>query len=54
MQCHDMFLMLSVNVSEGMTSDEVTDDFFRKIMETKVVDVLELPIVYVAVDPFPS
>ncbi|XP_066356160.1 cysteine-rich receptor-like protein kinase 44 isoform X2 [Miscanthus floridulus] len=48
MQCHDMFLVQSVNVSEGLTFDEVTEDFFKKCMVENVVDVVKLPIVYVA------
>ncbi|KAJ1269960.1 hypothetical protein BS78_06G018400 [Paspalum vaginatum] len=52
MQCHDVFLVESVHVSRGhQTSEEITEDFFEKAMaEKKVVDVVKLPIVYVARD----
>lgn len=49
MQCHDMFLVQNVNVREGLTTDEITEDLFTKVMTEKVVDVVKLPIVYVAV-----
>ncbi|OEL12581.1 hypothetical protein BAE44_0026400, partial [Dichanthelium oligosanthes] len=49
-ECHDMLPVQSVNVSEGLTSDEITKDFFKKVMMGKVVDVVQLPIVYVARD----
>jgi hypothetical protein len=49
MQCHDMFLVQSVNVGKELTSDdEITGDLFEKVMMDKVVDVVKLPIVYVA------
>ena len=47
MQCHDMFLVQSVDASEGLKPDDITEDFFKKVMTEKAVDVLELPIVYV-------
>ncbi|KAJ1265661.1 hypothetical protein BS78_08G093200 [Paspalum vaginatum] len=50
MQCRDMFIVQCVNVREaGLASadDEITEDFFEKVMAEKVVDVLQLPIVYV-------
>ena len=50
MQCHDVFLVQSVDVSNELTSDEITEDFFGKVMMEKVVDVVELPIVYVTRD----
>lgn len=50
MQCHDMFVVQSARVSEDLTSDEITDDF----LEEGKVDVMKLPIVYVAADQFPS
>ena len=52
MQCHDMLLVQSVNVSEGLTSDNVTEDFFKQVMVEKVVDVVKLPIVYITRDHF--
>ena len=49
MQCHDMFLVQSVHVSKELTSDdEITGDLFEEAMTEKVVDVVKLPIVYVA------
>jgi hypothetical protein len=52
MQCHDMFLVQSVHVSKELTSAEITGDLFEKAMTEKVVDVVKLPIVYVARDQF--
>jgi hypothetical protein len=52
MQCHDMLLVQSVNVSEGLTSDNVTEDFFKQVMVEKVVDAVKLPIVYITRDHF--
>ncbi|XP_066356732.1 cysteine-rich receptor-like protein kinase 44 isoform X2 [Miscanthus floridulus] len=52
MQCHDMLLVQSVNVSEGLPSDNVTEDFFKQVMVEKVVDAVKLPIVYITRDHF--
>ncbi|CAM0878321.1 unnamed protein product [Alopecurus aequalis] len=52
MQCHDMFLVQNAKVSENLASDEVTEAFFKKLMVEKVVDVVKLPIVYVALGQF--
>lgn len=49
MQCNDICLVQSANVSEGLKPDEITDDFFK---EEKVVDMVKLPIVYVSLDQF--
>ncbi|XP_039855505.1 uncharacterized protein LOC120713641 isoform X1 [Panicum virgatum] len=48
MQCHDMLHIQSVNVREDLTPDGITEDFFERGMVEKVVDVMTLPIVYVA------
>lgn len=54
MQCHDMLIVQCVSISEGLTeSDEISEEFFKKVMAEKVVDVVKLPIVYVARDQFP-
>ncbi|CAL4991853.1 unnamed protein product [Urochloa decumbens] len=53
MQCNDMFTVQSVNVSDDMDSDDITEDFFKRAMVEKVVDVVKLPIVYVARGQFP-
>lgn len=54
MQCHDMLIVQCVSLSEGLTeSDEISEEFFKKVMAEKVVDVVKLPIVYVARDQFP-
>jgi len=50
MQCHDVLLVQSVNVSEGLTSDNVTEDFFKQVMVDKVLDAVKLPIVYITRD----
>ncbi|XBI42643.1 hypothetical protein VPH35_107500 [Triticum aestivum] len=50
MQCHDMFIVQSARVSEDLTSGEITNDLLGK----GKVDMMELPIVYVAKDEFPS
>ena len=52
MQCHDMLLVQSVNLSKEPTSsdEEITEDFFEKVMMEKAVDVVTRPIVYVARD----
>lgn len=53
MQCQDMFLVQSVHVGKELTSDDdITGDLFEKVMKDKVVDVVKLPIVYVARDQF--
>ena len=48
MQCHVMLHIQSVNVREVLTPDRITEDFFERGMVEKVVDVMTLPIVYVA------
>lgn len=52
MLCQDMLLVQSVNLSKEPTSsvEEITEDFFEKVMTEKVVDVVTRPIVYVARD----
>ena len=53
MQCLDMLLVQSVNLSKELASssdEEITEDFFEKVMTEKVVDVVTRPIVYVARD----
>ena len=53
MQCYDMLLVQSVNLSKELASssdEEITEDFFKKVMMEKVVDVVTRPIVYVARD----
>ena len=53
MQCLDMLLVQSVNLSKELAScsdEEITEDFFKKVMTEKVVDVVTRPIVYVARD----
>ncbi|WVZ50796.1 hypothetical protein U9M48_002019 [Paspalum notatum var. saurae] len=52
MMCNDMFLVKTANASKDMTSAEITEEFFQKAMENKMVDVVKLPIVYVALDQF--
>ncbi|CAO2190931.1 unnamed protein product [Urochloa humidicola] len=48
MQCNDILVVESANVSEVFTSDEITEGFFEgQAMAGKVV---EMPIVYVATD----
>lgn len=49
MQCNDMFVVRSANVSEDLKPDEITDDFFE---EGQAVDMVNLPIVYVPFDQF--
>ena len=49
-QCHDMFVVQSARVNEDLTSDEITTAFF----EEGKVDMMKMPIVYVAADQFPS
>ncbi|CAM0878797.1 unnamed protein product [Alopecurus aequalis] len=53
MQCPDVFVVHSACVSEDFkfTSDEIIDDALK---EGKVVDMMKLPIVYVATDQFSS
>jgi len=48
MRCNDMLLVQSTGVSQ----DHVTDyqELFEKAMANKVVDVLQLPILYVTLD----
>ena len=50
MQCHDMFVVQSARVNEALRSDEITTAFF----EEGKVDMMKMPIVYVAADQFPS
>ena len=53
MQCHDMLIVQCVSISEGLAeSDEISEEFFKKVMAEKVVDVVKLPIVYVAREQF--
>lgn len=53
MQCRDMFIVQSVNVGKELTSnDNITGDLLEKVMKDKVVDVVKLPIVFVARDQF--
>ncbi|KAJ1276107.1 hypothetical protein BS78_05G188700 [Paspalum vaginatum] len=53
MQSNDVFVVQTAStVSKDMTSDEITEDFFRNAMAKKVVDVVKLPIVYVVLDQF--
>jgi len=53
MQCNDMFLVQTACVGEDLTSDEmITEDLFEAAKLEKVVDVVKLPIVYVALDQF--
>ncbi|CAL4979963.1 unnamed protein product [Urochloa decumbens] len=54
MQCNDMFLVQSANVNKNLTSAENTEEFFKEAMKGMVVDVVKLPIVYVALDQFSS
>jgi len=54
MQCRDMLLVQSVNLRQGLTFDDITDDFFKKAVVEKVVEMVKLPIVYVARDRFYS
>jgi len=49
-QCNDMFLVQSANVGKDLTTNEINEDFFKEAMKGKVVDVVKLPIVYVALD----
>uniref|UniRef100_A0ACD5TQQ6 Uncharacterized protein n=1 Tax=Avena sativa TaxID=4498 RepID=A0ACD5TQQ6_AVESA len=51
MQCNDIILVHSANVCEGLKINEITDDLFK---EGKVVDMVKLPIVYIAMDQFQS
>nr|CAB3452737.1 unnamed protein product [Digitaria exilis] len=54
MQCNDMLLVHSANISKNQTvqtPDEFTDqDFHEKFMVGKAVEVVKLPIVYVSFD----
>lgn len=52
MQCDDVVLVQCVNISQDLPSDQITDGFFEKVMREKVVDVVTLPIVYIALDQF--
>lgn len=54
MQCRDMLLVQSVNLRQGLTFDDITDDLFKKAVVEKVVEMVKLPIVYVARDRFYS
>lgn len=51
MQCNDILLVHSANVSEGLKPSEITDDLFK---EGNVLDMVKLPIVYVAMDQLQS
>lgn len=51
MQCNDMLLVHSANISKNLTPDEFADqDLVEKFMVGKVVEVVRLPIVYVSFD----
>lgn len=52
MRCNDKFHVQSAHVSEDLTSHIVTEDFFEEVMAGKVLDMVRLPIVYVASDQF--
>ena len=50
MECHDMFLVQSLDISKEQMTTEITKEFFKKVMVEKLVDTVKLPIVYVALE----
>ncbi|CAM0885753.1 unnamed protein product [Alopecurus aequalis] len=50
MQCNDMFIVQSAHVSEGLSSDEITEEFIQEIMAGNAVDIVRLPVAYVTAD----